>query len=285
MAHNLILAYPNRADEATLSGGDWQTPLPLTNLQNRLQARVARSTDADPAHTRFVVDLGRQRTINVLALCAHNFSLEATVRVTASDTDDFSVLVMDTGDVAVWPALFSSENLEWEDNNWWSGQIDEATRTTYPSNYLYRPVQMAARYWQVDIIDAANAAGYVQFGRLFMAPAWSPVINYDYGASLGFESDTTVEKALGGQEYFDRRTGRRVFRCQLSWLSEQEAWERAWEMQRSLGYDGEVLVLIDPDNTRQELRLAFLARLRQLSPIEHPYHDYHRTAIEVAELL
>lgn len=285
MAQNLILAYPNRADEATLSGGDWQWNLPLTNLQNRIQAIVARSTDTAPASTQWVIDLGRARTVDVLALCSHNFSLEATVQITASDAADFSVLVWDTGAVVVWPALFASENLEWEDDNWWSGQIEEAIRAAYPSHFICRPTQVAARYWKVAITDATNSAGFVQVGRLFIGSAWSPVVNYDYGASLGFESDTTVEKALGGQEYFDRRPGRRVFRCQLSWLSEQEAYERAWEIQRGLGYDGEVFVLIDPNNRRQEPRLAFLARLRQLTPIEHPYHDYHRLAIEVAELL
>ena len=85
MAQNLILAYPNRADEATLSGGDWQWNLPLTNLQNRIQAIVARSTDTAPASTQWVIDLGRARTVDVLALCSHNFSLEATVQITASD--------------------------------------------------------------------------------------------------------------------------------------------------------------------------------------------------------
>lgn len=285
MASHLMIAYPNRADEAVLSGGDWQVTLPLTHLQNRIQAIVARSTDTDPANTQWVIDLTRSRTVDILALCSHNLSLEATVRVTASDSDDFAFLVMDTEAVVVWPALFASENLEWEDDNWWSGQIEEAVRSAYPSNFICRPTQVAARYWKVEISDASNADGFVQIGRLFVGPAWSPAVNYDYGASLGFESDTTLEKALGGQEYFDRRTGRRVFRCQLSWLSEQEAYERAWEIQRSLGYDGEVLVLIDPDNRRQEPRLAFLARLRQLTPIEHPYHDYHRMAMEVAELL
>lgn len=282
---NLILSYPNRADAATLTGGSWQATLPVTNLQNRLQAVVARSSDATTTNTQFKIDLGKSRVIDVLALCGHNFSLEAQVKITASDVSDYSVLTHDSDWFVVWPALFSTLALEWEDDNWWSGQIDEETRASYPANVIYRPVQVAARYWKVEIDDTANTDGYVQIGRLFLGSAWQPLVNYDYGWSLGFESDTTVEKALGGQEYFDRRTGRRVFRCQLSWLSEQEAYERAWEIQRQLGHDGEVFVMADPDNNLYENRLAFLARLRQLTPIENPYYAYHKQSFEIAELL
>jgi len=280
-----MLGYPNRADEAVLSGGSWQATLPITHLQNRIQAVVARSTNANTGSTQFAIDLGKARTVDLLALCGHNLNLDATVQVVASETSDFAVLTHDSGTVTVWPALFSSESLEWEDDNWWSGQLDEETRASYPANIIHRPVQVAARYWKVLISDTDNADGYVQIGRLFISPVWQPTVNYDYGASLGFETDTQIEKALGGQEYFDRRVGRRVFRCQLSWLSEQEAYERAWEIQRSLGYDGEVFVMTDPNNTRNENRLAFLARLRQLTAIEHPYYAYHRMSVEISELL
>ncbi len=282
---NLMLGYPNRADEATLSGGSWQATLPLTNLQNRIQAVVARSTDAATASTQFVIDLGKTRTVDLLALCGHNLSLDATVQISASDASDFATLVYDSGAIAVWPSVFSSENLEWEEDNWWSGQMDEETRAAYPASFIQRQVQIAARYWKVAITDTSNADGYVQIGRLFISAVWQPAVNYDYGWSLGFETDTGVEKALGGQEYFDRRTGRRIFRCQLSWLSEQEAYERAWEIQRSLGYDGEVFALIDPENTQQEIRLSFLARMRQLTAIEQPYYAYHKMSVEIAELL
>jgi hypothetical protein len=282
---NLLLAYPNLADATTLSGGAWETTLPLTHLQNRIQAVVARSTDLDSASTQFTIALTKSRVIDLLALCGHNFSLDATVQIQASDASDFATLVYDSGAIAVWPALFASENLEWEDDNWWSGQIDAETRANYPSHFNHRPTQIAARYWKVLVTDAGNADGYVQIGRLFIGAAWQPEVNYDYGSTFGFETDTGVEKALGGQEYFDRRTGRRVFRCQLSWLSEQEAYERAWEIQRSLGYDGEVFVNIDPANVTQQIRLAFPARLRQLSALEHPYFAYHKMAVEIAELL
>ena len=282
---NLILAYPNRTDEATLSGGSWQATLPLTNLQNRIQAVVARSTDATTGSTQFSIDIGKPRTIDLLALCGHNLSLDATLQVIASELSDFSVLLYDSGATTVWPALFSSESLEWEDGNWWSGQISEELRATYPANVIRRFTQIAARYWKVLISDTGNADGFIQLGRLFISPVWSPVVNYDYGAGISWETDTTAERSLGGQDYFDRRAGRRVFRCQLSWLSEKEAYEKAWEFQRTLGTDGEVFVMADPDNVLHETRLSYLGRLRQLSPIEHPYFSYHRTAVEVAELL
>ena len=41
----MFLAYGNYADGSTISGGGWLETLPLTNLKDRLQAKVARSED------------------------------------------------------------------------------------------------------------------------------------------------------------------------------------------------------------------------------------------------
>ena len=43
---NLLIGYQNRADAATLAGGAWTSTLPLNNLKDRQQAKVARSQAA-----------------------------------------------------------------------------------------------------------------------------------------------------------------------------------------------------------------------------------------------
>lgn len=83
---NVFLAWQNRTDEGTLSGGAWQASLPLANLQNRQVQKVARTADAQLASTQFVLDLGQPRSIGVLALVVHNISVTGRYRITASDT-------------------------------------------------------------------------------------------------------------------------------------------------------------------------------------------------------
>lgn len=83
---NLTLAWNNRTDGGTLSGGSWQASLPLANLQNRQVQKVARSTNAAVASTQFLMNLGQPRNIGVVALVVHNISASGKVRVTASDS-------------------------------------------------------------------------------------------------------------------------------------------------------------------------------------------------------
>jgi hypothetical protein len=283
---NLFLGYPNRADEATLSGGLWQNSLPLNNLQNRLLGQVARSADTALSSTQWAIDFGQDRPIRAVALASHNLTTVATCRISASALSDFSVLTYDSGAIDVWPAgIFDLSALEWEDDEYWDGRISAETREAYPSIFVHSPPQTYARYWRVEIADTANADGYIQVGRLFIGGGWQPIVNYDYGMSLSWESDTLVEGSIGGTEYFDHREPRRVFRCNLSWMDTAEAYQQAFELQRQAGIDKEVLLVADPDDTINGIRRNFLGRLRQLSPIEHPYYAAYSTNFEIQEIL
>lgn len=82
---NIFLAWQNRVDEGTLSGGSWNASLPLTNLQNRQVQKVARSTNATVASTQFAINLGQAQAIGVVALVVHNISVSGYYRVSGSD--------------------------------------------------------------------------------------------------------------------------------------------------------------------------------------------------------
>ena len=55
---NLFLGWPNRIDEAALSGGAWLSGLPLANLKERALSKVCRSVNASPGSTVIDLDLG-----------------------------------------------------------------------------------------------------------------------------------------------------------------------------------------------------------------------------------
>lgn len=283
---NLMLAYPNRIDEATLSGGDWESALPLTHLQDRILQRLARSATLDAADTQFTIALSKSRPIRVVALANHNLTIEAEYRLTGSAASHFSTTDYTSGWLPVWPAgIFDLLTLEWEDDNFWTGQIDAETRAAYTSALIHiLDQQRHLRYWKIELRDAGNPAGYVQIGRVFLGQGWQPTINHDYGDNLGWDTATIVDTSQGDVDYFERREGRRVFRATFSWLDEREALEQVFEMQRSQGIDQEVVLIADPDDQRQGIRRNFLGRLRQLSPIEHPYFGYRQTSFEIQEI-
>lgn len=281
-----MIGYPNRVDSAVLSGGAWAATLPLANLQSRIIGKVARSTDVVLASTTCDMDLGVTRNIRLVSIINHNCSLTALVRIRGASDVAFATILYDSGWTAVWPVVYPSSSLEWEDDNWWSGQYTDEQRAGYTATFAQvLPINTLARYWRIEINDTANAAGYVQIGRVFIGPAYQPTNNFSYGAGLGWETKTVVQEALGGGEYFQRRTPYRVAAIKLDWLSVDEALGNAFEIERLAGLDAEVLWVHDPDDTVHALRRRFLGRLRTISPILYPYPDINSTPFEIKELL
>jgi hypothetical protein len=86
MSTNITLAWSNRTDLGTLSGGSWAATLPLVNLQNRQVQKVARSTDLALQSTKWIIDLGAPYAIGVLALIVHNVSVTGKVRIVGADS-------------------------------------------------------------------------------------------------------------------------------------------------------------------------------------------------------
>lgn len=285
---NVMLGFPNRIDAAVLSGGAWTAGLPLANLQNRIIGKVARTTDGALASTQLDIDLGSAKSIRTFAAVGHNLSLAAKYRLRGSMVSNFATTVYDSGAefLDVWPVVYPYESLEWEDENWWSGKYTDEQITGYTAALIViLPRNTLARYWRLEIDDTTNPAGHIQIGRIFIGPAWQPAFNMSYGAGLGWETKTEVQEALGGSEYFQRRTPFRVTRFALDWMSQDEGFANAFEIQRQAGIDREILWIHDPSDTVHALRRRFLGRLRALNQIEYPYPSITKSAFELKELL
>ena len=279
---NVLLAYPNLTDGSTLSGGSWQAP--LTNLQDRRLARVARTADCTTPNTQFVVDLGKDRKLQVVSLVSHNMSTQGQWRVLMGDDPTFASNKYDSGWQVAWPVVYPFGSLEWEDDNWWDCTISQDDRAGYPGILLdVLPSIVLARYVQVLFNDTSNAAGYLQFGRLFLSPSWQPATNMQYGASMNWETDTKVARSLGSVPYFDRKNPRRVHKLTLPVLTDAEAKGTVFEMQRKLGMDGELLVAWDPTDNINLIRQSFVGRMRALNPITTLFQGYNSNAFEIEE--
>ncbi len=279
------LAYPNRVDEAVLSGGSWEASLPLPNLQTRQYTRVARSTDADAASTQFEFALPYPRSIRVAALDYHNCSISAKWRVRLYTDAGHTELVHDTGLQNVFPILYTEETADWDLGEFFDLTISEAEREGFRlvAMHLY-DTAVWGRYGIVEIVDEANEDGYVEAGRFFIGGAFLPEVNMSEGAGINYEDRDIVDEVDSGAEYFNPRPAPRVVRFALNSLSETEAM-LILDMHRTLGTSGELLFIWDIDDTLHLLRRTFIGRMRKMNPLEAVASLLHRTAFEIKENL
>jgi hypothetical protein len=283
---NAVLAYGNLIDGANLYSGAWQAALPLNNLKDRRLGRLARSASTALSDTRFDIDFGGTRLVRVVALVNHNLSAGALYRIQLSMVPDFATNVVDSGWKSVWPTVYPFGALPWGAPNWWTAKYPSDQIEAYTATLVFILSRSTnARYIRVELNDTTNADGFVEAGRAFAADGWQPVRNMVYGASLAWESRTEVQEALSGAEYFNVRTPVRVARFALDAMGEAEAMANAFEIQRAMGVDDELLFIWDPTDTAHALRRQFLCRMRTLSPIENPGPDRWKAPFEVKELL
>lgn len=284
---NYLLAWNNRADIGTLSGGNWLAALPLTNLQNRQVQRVARSAGVSLADTKFDIDFGSAQGVRCVALIVHNISATGKVRITGATSSGFVSPEYQSAWIDAWPAgVINAHLLEWEDDNFWLGTLTQEQRAGYNAPFVHvLPSQQYLRYWRIEIDDTTNPAGWVHIGRLFMASSWQPTYNASYGASLGYEDPSETVTSLGGAEYFDVRGKYRVHRFTLDFLSAEERYTYVHELQRLVGTTGEVLVVPNKDDAATLVQRSFVGRLRSLSPSTQPHFSAFSTSFEIKELL
>lgn len=283
--NKLTICWPNRADQASLSGGNWSTSLPLANVQDRIFAKPARSVGVTTTATKMTVALDKSRAIAAVALAAHNLSAAATVRVRAYDDYAQTTLLYDSGQVMAWPSFYQLEQYEWEDNSYWLGDqtLDVASDYTPLATIFFSDI-VVPRSLLIEITDTSNAAGYVEIGRLFVANAWQPEINQSYGVQMGYDNSTAVEEADDGTEYFDRRRQRRTIDTVLAYLSQTE-FGSMYGMQRDMGIDKEILVAFELDQSPEFFYRTFIGRLSKVNPITHPYLGAYSFPLSIREIL
>lgn len=284
-----LIAHPNYTDAATLSGGDYEASLPLTRLQERALGRVARSSDLTTTATQFDIDLGRDRNIRLIALANHNLSLNATYRLRISNVSDFSSTEYDTGATfaEVWPPVYPSDELEWEDDNFWTGNYTTEELQGSPWTFIHLlDANVLARYIRIEFDDGDNPDGFVEYGRLFVGPVWQPIYGASYqNAELDRESRSEVSEARSGAEFFAKRPSYRVIRLTIPVMETKEAMARAYELMRRADTTEEVVAVWDPTDTVHAIRRRFLGRLRKPDPIRNYDFNKHSVTIEVKELL
>lgn len=267
---SLALAHTTRADAATFSNGSWSTSLPLNNLKDPNIDKVARSTNALSTSTIFAADMGANYSICAVALVAHNCSTSgATWRVKGGTVAPNASNVFTTGQVFDSGVMnVRAMSFAYDIPSDWGAQY----------NLIYSFASQTVRYITVDIVDTANTAGYVQFGRLFV-PGYQlqPGVNAEIGLQDVREELSTYSRSDSGKRFFTKRTPRprgAIFKLPRLTASEVDI---AHELDALIGITEEVLYIPDPADVAKTQRYGFLGTMKELSALEYQHIDGGRS--------
>ena len=274
---DLALAWPNRIDSAMLaSSTTWQPTLPLSNLQTREYAQVARTTGA--TSLTITASLTRLRKIGAFAVVNHNLSVTATVQFKAYyGADNTSTLVWDSGVLAAWPVNHDQSLLVFEDVDFWEAKISNEEREYYTKLATwFAPDNLAARFFEIIITDPDNPDGYVQLGRLFISGWWQPTVAPEYGDIEHNIVDPSEMQIVPetGTRYYRKLKKYRTTRISWKHLTLQEAWHGLNDAQRFEGTTGEMLFAATKDRTDENFfALCYLCQFESNDLLSLAYFD------------
>lgn len=242
---NILFLSPRLSDLATLTASSEVGALPATFAQNPEPTKVWRTTAC--AAESLILDFGVGGAIlNQAALVAHNLTSAATIRLRLADTvpDLTASPAKDSAAVSAWPSSGKHTDPDWPHE---LSLVGVTNSTAY-------------RYARLDFIDAANAAGYLEFGRIAVGRAWQPVANVDLDPAIGFVPIDVQEANSYGQTFTDPRPwAQRQFDLSFSSGDQDDVHDYAMELSRLRGQAGDVVVCLDPAATTRFHRWSMQA--------------------------
>jgi len=128
------------------------------------------------------------------------------------------------------------------------------------------PDNVRRRFWTLELDDTTNADGYVQAGRLVIAPTWDPGSAFVEGGTFGWDSTTSEQESRGGAYFYDLRPERRTWEIAFD-LLEWEELVTLTEIQRRIGRGRQFVLVNDVMGVHNRNRFSFLAVLSEMDPI------------------
>ena len=242
---NITLAYPLTVD---LSGSNAPASMPVSNLLTKQPTEVFRILD--PANGFISIDTGGA-SVDLIALLKHNGSTRGKVRVRASDTlaDVESAPDYDSGQL---PIRSHQDTFDTDDE---TGSLDKNAFV------LKLSAVVTYRYWRIDIVDTVD---FLDIGRLYVAKAWQPQVNAEYGLPIGWADLSRLPRASSGQVVPLRKRKFRYAEFILAFLTENEGFELL-TMDYLRGSTEDVLFIKDVSNINQYETIYGLMGLQALN--------------------
>jgi len=258
----MLIADQNLSDSAsTIIAGSQVSSLPIENVQNNPVAKIWRTSNSNSDH--ILINMGSQVSIRIVALLGTNLTSSATIRIRAdnSDTTATTGAILDTGVV--------------------DANIDDNYNTLY---YVLNS-DTTAQYWRIDLAD--NILSVLEVGRLFMGPAFFPDTKAQFGWTLNYKDSSSISQSLGNQTFIDPRNKERMLAFTLSFLSESEAYDTIFELQRRIGQSENILVMMNENETDSLRRSQYsiYGLINQTGQVIHRTIGVFQTKFQIKERL
>ncbi len=260
------LGYNSLTPSATMGGGDWAAAYPLTNLQQRALARVARSTSTDTADTIVDWDHGSAMPAQVLWVHGHNLSSSATFVVERGTTQG-GADVYAGAELPVWAFM----------------PLDGIYSGRHFGFGLVMPSSNSARWTRLRIINTTNPDGYLQISSAFLGPGFFP----DTPNPTKLEDDwmssfSTVERLGNGTDWVSKRRPLRAVSLVFGALTYADG-SALKEIIRSHDTATEVVYVADRNDRVVQQQDGFLGLFKELSKLEYPFWQHNGIALGFEE--
>jgi hypothetical protein len=284
---NLILAAPNYINEATITSNvSFVSTLPLANIQSRIFSDIARTTNLNPT---IKLTFSKPVKVGTIAIAAHNLSITATAAVNMWVDSSKASLLASSGTLQVWPRVFDSLRLNWEEPGWWYGRpLSEDMSKFTPLFVWHAPRNYYTSYIEIALSDASNTSNQIDIGRIIAATTFEPTYNASYGFQIGYLPHTEIVESLDleSTEFFDVRKPKRFVDFDLDFLAAEEAFFRIMDMQRTQGIDKEVLFAWSREYDVYTAYRSFVGRFEKLSPLAADfYNNWTNKSYRLKEIL
>jgi hypothetical protein len=260
--------------------------------------------------TSIQIEFGGQKLIDSLSLLNHNFSggakwrvrfatdltaeMEAwpnktwgntTVSIWGNIVNKWSY-VHQTDWQDVWPTMGSFGTLPYGVFLWGTNITAEQLESYKPfASHLLLDTAVSAKFIKIDIQDTASPS-YFEVGRVVVGKAWKPSRNMSRGWTLTYKDPSKITRSLGGQTYVDTLNKYRSVKFNLKYLTEEEIFENALELDRTKGSSGDVLIYTDTKAPAHKLfKQTIYGRIAKISPMKHNIDGYWSRSYTIEELL
>ena len=172
MTESCLIGFDNRIAAAAVNAGSAVDGMGAEKVQNRDLWDVWRSAGLTPAQTTLTAVFPGVVTVKLFGIFALNVSTAATWRVTAKLD---GAEVYDSGEIELGPIVVAMADREWEDDNFWTGQMTEEAWQRRRRIGLHPEVGgVRGDSFEIAITDADNSDGYLEVGRLFLGNVLQP---------------------------------------------------------------------------------------------------------------
>lgn len=260
---NLMICTPEWSDAAILTASSNGSNFPVSGLQRKQLYNTWRPLSLT---SWLVADLGVARAVTAIGLitCAARQSEDGLPRGTASASATWRIRAAAAEEDLVSSPGYDTGTIPFRQ----PGAEDDMLVIC---GFHGPAAAQSWRWWRIDFSDAGNAAGHVDFGRLYISGDTPFEINADWGFDVGFEDPTANSRSVSGAVHGDRREPYPYMQFAVSYGTAVEMLGVALRRDRMRGTSRDVLAIMDHEDAGYAAQTTVYGIQSQLSPVKFPF--------------